>query len=326
MDNLRIVLIIVASLVVIGLLIHGFWINKRERSPLFENKTDKRKSLDRTHFDNDSDDFVDGVGQVRVVTKTVLDAEPVIVNNSAPINGEPKPLQRDLFAINEDSELHKPIICQMDLGADKPSSNKEAELASKPQVIEEPAIINEQVDDSSQSQINSVTINNESQKQVDSVTSTTNNSASSTPAPTPTTNKKEDVLILHVVDLKGGYLQGDVLLNSIEQSGFKFGEMNIFHRHVDPAGNGPVLFSLANMVKPGTLDPDTMHETTIPGVSIFMMIPSFGNNLQNFKLMLESAQRIADDVNGMVLDDEHLMISSQKIDSYKNRIKAVLQD
>ena len=64
-------------------------------------------------------------------------------------------------------------------------------------------------------------------------------------------------------------VQGPALLQNILESGLRFGEMDIFHRHESMAGHGEVLFSMANAVKPGVFDLDDIDHFSTRAVSFF---------------------------------------------------------
>ncbi|HCU65124.1 MAG TPA: cell division protein ZipA [Rheinheimera sp.] len=134
----------------------------------------------------------------------------------------------------------------------------------------------------------------------------------------PVTN---EVLILYVLMPEGQDINGAMLLPSLLTLGFKYGEMNIFHRHQDSAGSGEVLFSLANMFNPGTFDLEEMDKLQTRGLSLFMTLPGPGEALQNFNLMHSAAKKLAEEFGGQVLDGQRSMLTVQTVRHYVERIR-----
>ncbi|QCR10261.1 cell division protein ZipA [Brenneria rubrifaciens] len=310
MQDLRLILIVVGAIAIIALLLHGLWTGRKERSSLFRDRPVKR--LKRERDETPLEELDEGVGEVRVRSARPQDEPslgPYDVKENASSESQPSFKERPV----KPPSSYDPLLGEM-TPDNVPSAPVSTESASRPaplktEPVHEPSAFSK-APPAEEARPHEEAKPAQEPVETDSVEH----------AP-----PKEAVLVLHVAAHHGGVIGGELLLQSVLQSGFQFGEMNIFHRHVNPAGTGPVLFSLANMVKPGSFDPDEMSEFSTPGVSIFMMVPSYGDANQNFKLMLQSAQRIADDVGGVVLDDERRMMTPQKVESYKARIRDVLK-
>ncbi len=129
------------------------------------------------------------------------------------------------------------------------------------------------------------------------------------------------VIILSVVMPANQQMLGAALLPSLLTLGLKYGEMNIFHRHEDNAGNGEVTFSLANMMKPGSFELDTMETFATQGVSLFMTLPNAGDSFTVFEQMLNAAKQLAQEFNGQLLDDKRNVMTKQTEQHYVGRIR-----
>ena len=320
MQDLRLILIVVGAIAIIALLLHGLWTSRKERSSVFRDRPHKRLKQDREEAFEDDDE---GVGEVRVKRGQPEPTDTPLAGFNAgdapPRQSKPRPQPEPVRhppQIDEQPELDPLFGGELPHAPEPEYDEPEAPARQpQPQPVRQPEPARPAV---------------------------ARDAAAPQPvppaqpvAPQPTAEdlaeqkreearRKETVLVLHVSAHAGGVINGEALLQGVLQAGFQFGEMNIFHRHLNPAGSGPVLFSLANMVKPGSFNPDNMSDFSTPGVSIFMMVPSYGDAHQNFKLMLQSAQRIADDVGGVVLDDERRMMTPQKLETYKARIRDVI--
>ncbi|PHM38311.1 cell division protein ZipA [Xenorhabdus innexi] len=300
MQDLRLILIVVGAIAIIALLLHGLWTSRKERSSLFRDRPVKRRKQERQKEseDNDGDELFDNSSNSPVhesaKSRREHREEPVI-ERSAP----------DLSEVTSDNGID-PLLSKQ-----QPEASVEQVKATDESQKESQLGLFESAEQNSAEGMETEAVSEQSELE---------NAAKAEVEQA----KKETVLVLHVAAHHGQELNGEVLLQSILQSGFRFGDMNIFHRHMNPSGSGAVLFSLANMVKPGSFDPERMTDFSTPGVSMFMLVPSYGDSNQNFKLMLQAAQRIASDVGGVVLDAERKILTPQMIENYKARIRNTL--
>ena len=99
---------------------------------------------------------------------------------------------------------------------------------------------------------------------------------------------------------------GRLLRQSLLATGFQHGELGIFHL---PGDAGRAMMSVANLSRPGQLDPEMMDYQRFAGLHLFTVLPGRVSNreglLQLFAVASELAQRLqgtVQDVNGRPLD------------------------
>lgn len=134
--------------------------------------------------------------------------------------------------------------------------------------------------------------------------------------------KRPELVVMHVLAHEGHTISGGALLRELTNAGLKFGSMGIFHYfETEPSGGNPV-FSVANMLEPGRLDPDTMASFNTPGVVLFMQLSAVSDPGAGYEKMLATGQALAAAVRGRLCDETRSALTAPVIERTRQRIKA----
>lgn len=137
----------------------------------------------------------------------------------------------------------------------------------------------------------------------------------------PPGNSIQQIVTLHVIARGNEVFPGRSILNAVYQLDLQIGAMEIFHHYgIGEMKMEQALFSLANMIEPGSFDIKGIDKFVTPGLVMFMCLPSAIDGQVVFELMLNTAQRLAALLDGEVCDENRQLISEQKIDSIRNTI------
>ena len=282
-SELRLALFILIALAIGALLLHGLWTVRKNAAQKHRYYPGKDDSSDSAAGSAGSDGFDEfGVGKVRVIRK-----------------GASQPEQDRSFSGPTEPES-EPAEVQNQFNFDEPTDPQLNFSALDADEERTPAASGTDSGAAAQHQQRVASADDET------------NQAEAAPS---------EVLILYVLLPEGREIKGQDLLPLLLTLGFKFGEMDIFHRHQDSAGSGEVLFSLANMFNPGTFDIEQMDKITTRGISLFMTLPGPGEPLQNFNLMNNAAKKIAEEFGGQVLDGQRSVLTVQTVRHYVEKIR-----
>lgn len=138
------------------------------------------------------------------------------------------------------------------------------------------------------------------------------------PNPSTEAPSETQVIALLIVNPEGTPFPGGAVQDLIEDIGFEYGALSIYHY---PDEFGQTLFSLMNGIKPGLFDRGDVHSFSTPILALFMQLP-MPNQSETLVLdrLIDIARDMAEQLGGEVLDDQREPLSSESIDRYREQL------
>jgi cell division protein ZipA len=107
---------------------------------------------------------------------------------------------------------------------------------------------------------------------------------------------------------RGDELVTQRAVDALRNAGLEHGRYAIFHRQLGTNREG---FSVASLTEPGSFNLDRL-DTTIAGLSFFVVLPGNGDPVARFDAMVETARRLSVELAADLFDERGSSWSSQR--------------
>ena len=132
----------------------------------------------------------------------------------------------------------------------------------------------------------------------------------------------DKIVSLYVAAKAGQVLRGPDIVVAAEKAGLTYGHMNVFHRLVETHPERGPIFSVANIMKPGSFDMAHIQSLETPAIAFFLTLPAPMTALDAWEKMLPTVQRMAELLDGVVLDDSRNALGRQRIAHIRDELRA----
>jgi cell division protein ZipA len=132
----------------------------------------------------------------------------------------------------------------------------------------------------------------------------------------------DKIVSLYLAARAGEQLHGPDIVVAAEKAGLVYGYMNVFHRLVEGHPERGPVFSVANIVKPGSFDMAGIQELRTPAIAFFLTLPAPLPALDAWETMLPTAQRMAELLDAVVLDGDRNALGRQRIAHIRDELRA----
>jgi len=132
----------------------------------------------------------------------------------------------------------------------------------------------------------------------------------------------EKIVTLYIAARAGEKLHGPDIVVAAEKAGLAYGHMNVFHRLVEAHPERGPIFSVANIMKPGSFDMASIQSLETPAIAFFLTLPAPIPALDAWETMLPTAERMAELLDGVLLDESRNALGRQRVQHIRDELRA----
>jgi cell division protein ZipA len=132
----------------------------------------------------------------------------------------------------------------------------------------------------------------------------------------------DKIVTLYIAARAGQVLRGSDIVVAAEKTGLTYGYMQIFHRLIEGHPERGPVFSVANIMKPGSFDMATIQSLETPAIAFFLTLPAPVSALDAWDMMQPTAERMAELLDGVLLDESRNALGRQRVQHLRDELRA----